>query len=145
LRARSCSKRILGVRRRVLSALIVAIGLTIGLGAAAAETSWPGRGTPLSSTLGWFKAINAHDRRQLLFYVAPSARPQMGWARPSVAWPKFTDLQCRALKALHGTRAGVRCTFHESGASSEGNPDTFWDVYLGYTRGTWLIDSYGQG
>lgn len=37
-----------------------------------------------------------------------------------------------------------RCTFHESGPN-EGNPDTFWDVYLHKSGSKWLIDSYGQG
>ncbi len=131
--------------RRLFCSLIVAAFLTIAVPGAVAKTSWPSRSTPLSSTQGWFKAINAHDRRQLLFYVASSAQDQMGRARPSVAWSKFTDLHCKAPKTPSRTRADVRCTFHESASPSEGNPDSFWDIYLHHTSSGWLIYSYGQG
>jgi hypothetical protein len=131
--------------RRLSFSLIVVACLTVAVPGAVAKASWPSRSTPLSSTLGWFKAINAHDRRQLLFYVASSAQDQMGWAAPSVAWSKFTDLHCKTLKTSSGSRAEVLCTFHESASPSEGNPDTFWDVYLHHAGGGWLIYSYGQG
>jgi hypothetical protein len=110
-----------------------------------ARTFWPSRGTPLNSTLGWFEAINAHDRRRLLFYVAPSARDMMGWARPSVSWSRFTQLRCRRLTTSTRSRAEVYCTFHESASPTEGNPDSFWNVELRRTDAGWLIDNYGQG
>lgn len=110
-----------------------------------AKSRWPSRATPLSSTLGWFRAINAHDRSRLLFYVAASARDQMGWAQPSAAWGKFTDLRCKTRKTSGRSSADVRCTFHESASPTEGNPDTFWDVYLAHSRGGWLINNYGPG
>jgi len=94
---------------------------------------------------GWFKAINAHDRRQLLFYVAPTARYVMAWAQPRVAWSKFTHLRCQRLKTSTRRRATVSCTFHESASPVEGNPDTFWDVELRHAKIGWLIDNYGQG
>ena len=112
---------------------------------ARANASGPTRATPLGSARGWFRAINDHDRRRLLFYVAADARDQMGWARPAAPWPKFTDLRCRDIKTatLH---ARVRCTFHELGSLAVvGNRDNFWDVYLRHTSGAWLIDGYGQG
>ena len=139
------SKRILGMTRRLFVSLIVIAFVTFAVTGAVASASPPSRSTPLSSTLGWFKAINAHDRPRLLFYVASSARDQMGWARPSVDWPKFTDLHCKALKNSSRTRAEVLCTFHESASPSEGNPDSFWDVYLHHAGSGWLIYSYGQG
>jgi hypothetical protein len=139
------SARILGMTRRLFCSLTVFALLTIADPGAVAKASWPSRSTPLSSTLGWFKAINAHDRQQLLFYVAPSAQDQMGWARPSVAWSKFTDLHCKTIKTSSRSRTEVLCTFHESASPSEGNPDNFWDVYLRHASGGWLIYSYGQG
>ena len=100
----------------------------------------------MSSTLGWFKAINAHDRQRLLWYVAPSARDQMGWATPSRQWSKFTDLHCRRVNNPNGgNQVRITCTFHESASPTEGNPDSFWDVYLEHTKSGWLIVSYGQG
>ncbi|MGO9959024.1 MAG: hypothetical protein ACLP50_24170 [Solirubrobacteraceae bacterium] len=99
----------------------------------------------MHSTLGWFKAINAHDRRWLLFYVAPSARSMMAWARPTVPWSKFTHLRCRLLKTSIPARADVYCRFRESASAIEGNPDTFWDIELRHTNAGWLIDNYGQG
>ena len=110
-------------------------------------TRWPTRTTPLSSTLGWFRAINSHNRRRLLFYVAPDARDQMGWARPSTAWSRFTDLRCRrvTLPVSTRTRVYINCSFNESASADEGNPDSFWNVQLERTDSGWLIDSYGQG
>jgi len=128
-----------------LIVVVLLAGLAVAAGTADATTGWPPRSGPISSTLGWFKAINAHDRTHLLHYVAPSATDQMGWAQPSRAWPKFTALVCRGRK-VRPTNADVRCSFHESGSpAAVGNPDTFFDVYLRANRGVWLITSYGQG
>ncbi len=107
------------------------------------------RATSEGSTLGWFAAINDHKRQKLLSYVAADAKDQMGWAQPWRPWPRFTDLHC---KLVHVASSALpepndvddRCTFHESGPN-EGNPDTFWDVYLQKSGSKWLIDSYGQG
>lgn len=132
-------------RLRVFVIVLVTI-VTSAAPAAQANTAWPSRSTPLNSTQGWFKAINAHNRRQLLFYVAPRAREQMGWARPTVPWSKFTDLRCQLRHSPAKSRqADVRCTFQESASPTEGNPDTFWDVELTHTRTGWLIDNYGTG
>lgn len=131
--------------RRLISTLVAVVVLSTAVPAALANSRWPSRATPLSSTLGWFKAINAHDRSKLLFYVAASAKDQMGWARPSVAWSKFTHLHCKTRKVSGRTSADVRCTFHESASPTEGNPDNFWDVYLVHSRAGWLINNYGQG
>lgn len=131
--------------RRLVFMLITVAVLSIAVPGALAKARWPSRATPLSSTLGWFKAINAHDRGKLLSYVAASAQDQMGWAQPSAAWGKFTDLRCKIRKASGRSSADVRCTFHESASPTEGNPDSFWDVYLVHSRAGWLINSYGQG
>ena len=114
-------------------------------GTASAGTSWPSRSTPLGSTLGWFKAINAHDRQRLLFYVAPSSRIQMGWARPSTSWSKFRELHCRSLKMSTASNAAFLCRFHESASPTEGNSVGFWVVQLHRFKGVWLIVGYGQG
>jgi hypothetical protein len=131
--------------KRLVPALMIIALLTIAAPGALAKPRWPSRATPLDSTLGWFEAINSHDRRQALSYVAPSARGLMGWARPSATWPKFTDLHCRTRKRSGRSSADLRCTFHESASPVVGNLDRFWDIYLRHTGGGWLIYSYGQG
>lgn len=106
---------------------------------------WPSRRTPRSSTLGWFDAINAHDRSRLLSYVAPDARGQMAWARPAVPWSKFTDLHCHPqhLPLSTRTRTFINCTFDESESPVEGTPDSFWNVELRAAHSGWLIEAYG--
>lgn len=135
----------LRVRRSGSLSVVVVAFLALVVGQADATTSWPTRSRPLSSTLGWFKAINAHDRKRLLYYVAPNARAQMGWAVPSRAWPKFTAVDCRP-RHVSARNTDLRCSFHESGSpATAGNPDSFFDVYLHQTHRLWLIESYGQG
>ena len=128
------------------ASMIVLVGtVAMAASAAQAKTAWPPRSTPLHSTQGWFRAIDAHNRQRLLFYVARSAIGMMGWASPSRAWPGFTALDCKSIK-VGATDAHIRCTFHESGSIAVvGTRDTFWDVYLGHTHAGWLIDDYGTG
>jgi hypothetical protein len=121
--------------RRLALTLMLAAFLTVDVPDALANSRSPSRATPLSSTLGWFKAIKSHDRKKLLSYVAASAQDQMGSARPSAAWSKFTNLRCKTLKTSGQRSARVRCTFHESASPTEGNPDSFWDIYLRHTHG----------
>lgn len=129
----------------VAATLTVAVTLTVGVGTAAAKASWPARTTPLSSTHGWFEAINAHNHRRLLYYLSTEGQYQTSWARPSVAWPKFTHVRCARIRRAPSHQAHVRCTFHESASPVEGNPDSLLDFYLHRWQGAWLIDSYGQG
>jgi hypothetical protein len=134
-------------RRLLSSAALLAVLLAVaGCGGGTKRAGFPSRLTPLKSTLGWFGAINAHDRRQLLSYVAPSAQDQMGWARPSVPWARFRDVHCLAAPNSSRRHPDLRCTFHEMGtAAEEGTPVSFWNVYLEHVGHGWLIDSYGQG
>ena len=126
--------------------IVCAASLAMGVSSAQSETNWPSRSTAMHSTLGWFQALNAHDRHRLLFYVAPSARDQVGWARPTVSWSKFTDLRCHPRQSLaKRRRAAVRCTFHESASITEGKPGSFLEIEIRHTRMGWLIYSYGQG
>jgi len=81
------------LRRLPVSAILALAVLAAVTCTAHAKMAWPSRSTPLHSTLGWFKAINARRRSRLLFYVAPGARSMMAWAQPTVAWSKFTDLR----------------------------------------------------
>ena len=127
-----------------MTVVLIAIG-TLFVGTASGAGGWPSRSTPRGSTLGWFKAINAHDRQRLLFYVAPSARNQMGWATPSASWPKYTNLHCWSRGKSTSSNADLRCTFHESASPTEGTPWNFFDVYLHRIKRLWLIVSYGQG
>jgi hypothetical protein len=136
-------------RRLLTAAALTAVlsgvagcGSSSGSGTAA---SWPSRSTPMHSTLGWFEAINAHNRPRLLSYVAVNARDQMGWANESRPWARFKDVRCSA-RPSDRSRPDLRCTFHEVGTLAEmGNQDSFWDVYLEHTGRGWVIDSYGQG
>lgn len=131
--------------RRAAVSLMVVVFLMLGLGEASASTSWPLRSNPVTSALGWFQAINAHDQGRLLYYVAPSARKQMAWAQPSRTWPKFKALDCSRI-SVGATRAHLRCTFKELGPLAVvGNRDSFWDLYLRRVKRVWLITGYGQG
>lgn len=68
-----------------------------------------------------------------------------GVPQDTSTWPVFSNLRCKP--AGRGARtASVYCTFSESQAPAEGNPDSFWTVYLQrQPGGRWLIDNYGQG
>jgi hypothetical protein len=107
-------------------------------------TRVPASGNPLQVTVGWFSAINAQDAPLARSYFTPEARPQMDWSGPPSQWSSFTKLHCETVSTTSRS-AEVRCTFDESASPSEGNPDSFWDVYLTDTPRGWLIDSYGQG
>jgi hypothetical protein len=107
-------------------------------------TRVPASGSPLQVTVGWFGAINAQDAPLARSYFTPEARPQMDWSGPASEWSSFTKLHCETVSRTSRS-AEVRCTFDESASPSEGNPDSFWDVYLTATPRGWLIDSYGQG
>lgn len=139
------------LRRLRWAALLAPVLTSVGCGsqsrASHAPVTWPSRRTPLSSTLGWFDAINAHNRRKLLSYVAHDAWDQMGWARASASWSTFTQLHCRPISLPASTRIDVfvNCTFNESASPTEGNPDSFWNVELRPAHAGWLIVSYGQG
>lgn len=138
------SADIIPLVRRYPTLALIALG-TVLAGTASADTAWPSRSTPRGSTLGWFKAINAHNRQRLLFYVVPRARDQMGWATPTASWPRYTDLRCWARGRSTSSNADLRCTFHESASPAEGTPWNFFDVYLHRFKRVWLIVSYGQG
>lgn len=126
-----------------MAVALIVVG-TISTGTALAGTKWPSRSTPRGSTLGWFKAIKSHNRQRLLFYVAPSARNQMGWATPTASWSKFTDLHCRSHKTSTSNASSL-CTFHEFSSPTEGNPSSHWVVQLRRFRHSWLIVNYGEG
>jgi hypothetical protein len=130
--------------------LLMLIGSALVVAGCGSTTHTSTHSTAIGSARGWFAAINAHNRRMLLLYVAPIAKDQMGWALPSEAWPKFTDLNCKLKKVPAAVLpepddVDVRCTFHESAAQTEGEPSTMWDVYLHQSGAKWLIDSYGEG
>lgn len=133
------------IRRAWLTVGVLTAAIALSATSAVAWSPWPSRTTALSSTRGWFDAINHHNRHRLLSYVAPSATDQMGWAEPRAKWSKFTHLRCRLLSASNRRHAIVYCSFHESKSPTEGNPDSFWDVSLRHTAASWLITAYGQG
>jgi hypothetical protein len=104
--------------------------------------------TPLGATLGWFAAINAHDRPKVDSYFTGAFG--LAWTAADKRWSRFTDLHCKRLKVPsavlpHAADVDIRCTFHESASPTEGNPDSFWDVYMQKDGRRWLVDSYGQG
>jgi hypothetical protein len=133
------------IRRACLAAGVLAVVIAVSTTSAVAGSIWPSRSTALSSTRGWFEAINHHNRHRLLSYVAPGATDQMGWADPRTKWSTFTRLRCRLLPRSDRRHAVVYCSFRESRSPSEGNPDSFWDVFLRHTTSGWLITGYGQG
>ncbi|MGD0981750.1 MAG: hypothetical protein ABR946_09760 [Solirubrobacteraceae bacterium] len=107
-------------------------------------TRVPASGSPLQVTVGWFGAINARNAPLARSYFTPEARPQMDWSGGVSDWSSFTRLHCKTVSRTPRS-AEVYCTFDESASPSEGNPSSFWDVYLRYTPRGWFIDNYGQG
>ena len=69
----------------------------------------------------------------------------MNWGEGRTStWPTFSGVRCRPI-SQGVTDATVYCTFTENYGSAEGNPDSFWTVYLQRVSGRWLIANYGQG
>jgi hypothetical protein len=100
-------------------------------------------GTPIHAALSWFAAINAkHAQKARSYFWAPD-RYLMNWG-PASEWSTFSNVRCATTSATR-THAQLRCTFNESASPSEGNPDTFWDIYLRRVHQNWLIATYGQG
>jgi hypothetical protein len=129
--------------RSIAGGLVLALALT-ACGSHASDHS----ATPLSATLGWFEAINAHDRPKVDAYFTGAFGG--AWPAADTRWSRFTDLHCKHLKVPsavlpHAGDVDIRCTFHESASPTEGNPDSFWDVYMQKHGRRWLVDSYGQG
>jgi len=136
-------------RRIALAAMASCVLGAAGCGSHGAQagsrvTRVPASANPLQVTVGWFSSINAQDAPLARSYFTPEARPQMEWSGPPSEWSSFTKVHCETVSAT-SRRAEVHCTFDESASPSEGNPSTFWDVYLTDTARGWLIDSYGQG
>jgi hypothetical protein len=105
--------------------------------------------SPAQATLSWFFAINRKDKAAVLAHfdrAVPSVHGQLAaWAssKPS-RWSTFSALHCRQI-SRNATTASVRCTFKESWSPYEGNPDSWWTVYLDrQPDGRWLITGYGQ-
>jgi hypothetical protein len=101
--------------------------------------------SPEQATLSWFYAINHKNMAAALAHFEPSDRNQMNWGNGNTAtWSTFSRLHCKPTEQGNGA-AQIYCTFSESPSQSEGNPDTWWDVYLVQRHGDWLISGYGQG
>jgi len=101
--------------------------------------------SPVQTALIWFHAINTHNVSAARSLYVPSQRRQIAWVSdPSSDLPRFSSIRCKPESSTVGS-AAVRCTFKESSAPDEGNPDTFWSVYMQRaSRGRWLINGYGQ-
>ena len=101
--------------------------------------------SPEQATLSWFSAVNRKDKTAAVAHFVSAAKGQMNWGNGGTStWSTFSALHCgqvgRSVKA-----ASVRCTFRESRSPSEGNPDSWWTVYLKrQLDGRWLITGYGQ-
>ena len=102
--------------------------------------------TPLQATLSWFAAVNARDREAAVAHFVPADAGMMNWGNGDTStWSTFTRLHCKPL-SQDAASATVYCSFDESQSPSEGNPDSFWTVWLArQPDGRWLIDNYGQG
>jgi len=114
-----------------------------GTGVPVAESSFA---TPLEATLSWFAAVNAKNRAAAVAHFVPADASMMDWGNGDTStWSAFSRLRCKPLSS-GAASATVYCSFDESQSPSEGNPDTFWTVWLArQTDGRWLIDNYGQG
>jgi len=102
--------------------------------------------SPVQTAYGWFKSVNKKDYSAAVAYFEPTARDMMDWGGGNTSgWPSFSHLHC-GLVSETATDAQVQCTFRESQAADEGNPDSFWGIDMHRLgNGPWLIDNYGQG
>jgi hypothetical protein len=102
--------------------------------------------SPVQTAYGWFKSVNEKDYSAAVAYFEPTARDMMDWGDGNTSgWPSFSHLHC-GLVSETATDAQVQCTFTESQAVDEGNPDSFWGIDMHRLgNGSWLIDNYGQG
>lgn len=100
----------------------------------------------MQAALSWFAAVNAKDKAAADAHFVPADAGMMNWGNGDpLTWPAFTALRCRVL-SQQGSAAGVYCSFNESQAPAQGNPDAFWTISLRRQPGNrWLIASYGQG
>jgi hypothetical protein len=128
--------------RHVGAAMAAAFALAFACANGQAAVQMPSSITPLRTVNEWFRAINAKDARKVRSYLTTAA--WRDWSgRPPSEWSSFTHLHCKQ-ETHRRSSASVKCTFHESKSPTEGNPDTFWSVYLHHTRRRWLIFDWGQ-
>jgi hypothetical protein len=130
---------------RWLVAAVVAGGIAAA-GCAASPDPAPGAlyRSPEQATVSWFYAINHKDKAATVAHLTRAAEEQTGWGAIATSkWSTFTALHCKLASQASRT-ASVRCTFTESQSPAEGNPDSFWTVYLTRVHGRWLVNSYGQ-
>ena len=143
--------------RHPITMLVIAVLVVIGVGVGVlAATGTSGLSTmtthasktssPVQTAYGWFKSVNEKDYSAAVAYFEPTARDMMDWGDGNTSgWPSFSHLRC-GLVSETATDAQVQCTFTESQAADEGNPDSFWGIDMHRLRnGPWLIDNYGQG
>jgi hypothetical protein len=123
--------------------VIASVGLSAcSSGSASTETKAL---TPVETAMAWFHAINTDNVAAARALFVPSQRQQIAWMdQPRSDLSTFSDLRC-ATESTSANKAAVRCTFKESASPSEGNPDSFWSVYMQRApAGSWLINGYGQ-
>lgn len=132
-------------------AVALAAGLlTAGCSAGQADGASPSAfDSPTTAAVSWFAAVNRKDRAAALAHFTPGSARIADWGTGPSTWPRFYSVRCKDEPEATGdvTRdARVHCDFHESDASSVGQPSSWWDVYLRrQTDGRWLIYAYGQG
>jgi hypothetical protein len=131
--------------RRALTgtAILAALGLA---GCSSTPSEAPARPlTPVETAMAWFHAINTDDVPTARGLFVPSQRQQIAWLnQPKSDLSTFTHLHCGST-STSSERASVKCTFRESASPTEGNPDSFWSIYMQRAPGGhWLINGYGQ-
>ena len=101
--------------------------------------------TPVQTAVAWFHAINTDNVAVARGLYVQSQVGQIAWLnQPRSDLSTFSDIRCRPTSTSSNT-AAVLCTFKESASPSEGNPDSFWSVYMQRApKGRWLINGYGQ-
>jgi hypothetical protein len=138
----------------IIVGAVAGCGMSPGSKVVALASAKPGRGSvsaawlyrsPEQATLSWFFAINHKDKAAAIAHFEPAAAGQMDWGNGDTStWATFSALHCKQV-SRSVTTASVHCTFKESQAPSNGNPDSFWTVYLHrQAGGRWLITNYGQ-
>jgi hypothetical protein len=129
---------------RVSGAIVVA--LVCLSGCSSASVAHPDTAlTPVQTAMAWFHAINTDNVAAADALFVPSQVQQIAWMdQPRADLSTFSDVRCSST-STSANAASVRCTFNESASPTEGNPDSFWSIYMQKaTSGRWLINAYGQ-
>ena len=116
-----------------VAALTILVGLALVFGQG--ERPWPRRDQPLSSTLGWFRAMNEHDVARNRSYLSAEGLRCFGTEHQVGS---LTRLRCRTARRS-ATTAAVICSLVVTDLD---DLHTVWTIGLSRHGRIWLVDGW---